>query len=156
VLSLFQWAAEPADPPAYARAIVHEPSSAPAHVLMIQGIVDHYIMPSIANAASLSLGLDLAGDALDAVTPELADTPHLAEMLTFSGRAQISLPASGNAGGATAVVVQAKEDGIQDGHEVVFQTAGPKHQYRCFLESLALGLPRVPTPAAELTACPSP
>ncbi len=156
VLSLFQWAAEPADPPAYARAIVHEPSGAPAHVLMIQGIVDHYIMPSIANAASLSLGLDLAGDALDAVTPELADTPHLAEMLTFSGRAQISLPASGNAGGATAVVVQAKEDGIQDGHEVVFQTAGPKHQYRCFLESLALGLPRVPTPAAELTACPSP
>lgn len=156
VLSLFQWAAEPADPPAYARAIVHEPAGTPAHVLMIQGIVDHYIMPSIANAASLSLGLDLAGDALDAVTPELDDTPHLADLLTFAGRAQISLPAAGNAGGATAVVVQAKEDGVQDGHEVVFQTEGPKHQYRCFLESLVMGAPRVPLPAPESTACPSP
>ena len=31
---------------------------------MLQGIVDHYIQPPIANAASLSLHLDLAGPAL--------------------------------------------------------------------------------------------
>ena len=36
-----------------------------AHVLMMQGIVDHYIMPPIADATSLSLGLDLAGPELD-------------------------------------------------------------------------------------------
>ncbi|MBK9000515.1 MAG: hypothetical protein IPM35_32750 [Myxococcales bacterium] len=158
-LSLFQWAAEPADPPVYGRAVVHEPAAgAPRHVLLLQGIVDHYIMPSIANATSLSLGLDLAGDSLDAATAELADLPHLEEVIAFSGRAQIALPATGNvsAGGkpkATAVVVQHPEDGVEDGHEVVFQTAAPKHQYQCFLESLAAGLPRVPKPAGELAAC---
>ena len=37
----------------------------PRNVLMEQGIVDHYIMPPIANATSLSLGLDLLGTPLD-------------------------------------------------------------------------------------------
>ncbi|MBX3127862.1 MAG: hypothetical protein KF718_14160 [Polyangiaceae bacterium] len=158
VLSLFQWAAEFSDPPVYGRAIVHEPmAGAPRHVLMIQGIVDHYIMPSIANSISLSLGLDLAGEALDATTAELAGAPHLGAMLKFSGRSQIALPASGNVTSesalTTAVVVQQQEDGVQDGHEVVFQTEAPKHQYRCFLQSLRAGTPRVPAPAAELAAC---
>ena len=47
-----------ASPPGEARA--------PKHVLMMQGIVDHYILPPIANSISLSLGLDQAGEALDA------------------------------------------------------------------------------------------
>jgi hypothetical protein len=155
-LSLFQWAAEAADPPVYGRAIVHEPAlGAPRNVLMVQGIVDHYIMPPIANATSLSLGLDFAGDALDSVTPEIADLPHLDDVLTFSGRSHITLPAAGHAGAATtAIVVQQKEDGVEDGHEVVFQTEAPKHQYRCFLESLLAGAPTVPPPAAETAACP--
>lgn len=154
-LSLFQWAAEPADPPVYGRAIVHEPEAgAPRHVLMLQGIVDHYIMPSIANATSLALGLDLAGEALDEKTPELAGSPHLGELLTFSGRSRVALPVSGNVKpGTTAVVVQHPEDGIEDGHEVVFQTGAPKHQYRCFLQTLASGVPRVPAPGGELDAC---
>ena len=53
----------------------------------------------------------------------------------------------------TAVVVQEKEDGVEDGHEVVFQTEAPKHQYRCFLESLKSGLPEVPTPGSETAPC---
>jgi len=155
-LSLFQWAAEPADPPVYGRAIVHEPIEGnPRSVLMLQGIVDHYIMPPIANATSLSLGLDFAGDALDSVTPEIADLPHLDDMLTFSGRSHVTLPAAANIDTTTtAVVVQQKEDGVEDGHEVVFQTEPPKHQYRCFLESLLTGTPKVPPPAAETAPCP--
>jgi hypothetical protein len=153
-LSLFQWGTEPSDPPVYGRAIVAEPlDGAPRHVLMLQGIVDHYILPPIANATSLSLGLDLAGDALDSATPELADLPSLGSMLAFSGRAQIGLPASGNASGATALVVQHREDGIEDGHEVVFQTEMPKRQYRCFLESLLTGAPRVPTASGDPASC---
>lgn len=155
-LSLFQWASEPSDPPAYARAVVREPlEGAPRHVLMLQGIVDHYIMPSIANAASLSLGLDLAGTALDAETAELADHPHLADFLVYSGRSAVELPVSGNvAKQTTAVVVQHAEDGVEDGHEVMFQTEAPKHQYQCFLESLLGGVPRVPAAAGELVPCP--
>ncbi|MFI5301257.1 MAG: hypothetical protein ACHREM_24500, partial [Polyangiales bacterium] len=64
-LSLFQWAAEPSDPMVYDHRVVRDvPSGASPHnVLMVQGIVDHYILPSIADATSLPLGLDLAGPA---------------------------------------------------------------------------------------------
>ncbi len=155
-LNLFQWAAEPADPPVYARYIVHEPRDGkPRDVLMVQGIVDHYIMPTISEASSLSLGLDLAGDALDKDTPEIADFPTLDARLQFSGRSHISLPASANIDASTtAVVVQQREDGVEDGHEVVFQTEPPKHMYRCFLASLLAGTPTVPAPAAEDAPCP--
>ncbi|HEY8089395.1 MAG TPA: hypothetical protein VIF09_16155, partial [Polyangiaceae bacterium] len=47
VLTLFQWAAEAADPLVYTRKLIHEPAPGrpPLQVLMEQGIVDHYIMP---------------------------------------------------------------------------------------------------------------
>ena len=67
-------------------------------------------------------------------------------------RAQIDLPASGNHGGSTRVVVQHLDDGIEDGHEVVFQRQEPQVQYRCFLESwLDAGTPRVPR--SDATGC---
>lgn len=128
-LSLVQWAGEATDPP------VHAPELRDRDVLMFQGIVDTYILPPIANPLSLALHVDLAGD-------ELSD-PRLDTMRTWSslaplvGTAPISLPASGNDGGHTRVLVQHREDGIEDGHEVVFQTQEPKEQYRCFLRDYA-------------------
>ncbi len=154
-LSLFQWAGEPADPPIYGRRIVQEPPEGytPRHVLMQQGIVDHYILPPIANATSLSFGLDLAGPALDAQNPELSQFAPLESRLPFSKRQSISLPASGNVGGdVTAVVLQHAEDGVEDGHEVIFQTEVPKAQYRCFLSTLAAG--KVPSVPGEGESCP--
>ncbi len=155
-LNMFQWGAEPADPPAYARYIVREPrQGAPRDILMVQGIVDHYIMPTISEASSLSLGLDFAGKALDSATPEIKNFPFLDERLQFSGRKHISLPATGNIDPhTTAIVVQQREDGVEDGHEVVFQTQPPKHMYRCFLASLLGGTPTVPAPADENAPCP--
>ena len=155
-LNLFQWAAEPADPPVYAPYIVQRPrQGAPRNVLMVQGIVDHYIMPTISEASSLSLGLDFAGKALDADTPEISAFPTLDRRLPFSGRQHIPLPATGNIDAhTTAVVVQQREDGVEDGHEVVFQTEPPKHMYRCFLASLLAGTPTVPAPAAQDAPCP--
>jgi hypothetical protein len=152
VLSMFQWAGEAADPPVYAARVT------PRHILMMQGIVDHYIMPPIADAASLSLGLDLAGEALDAKTPEVASLAPLGPLLDLAGRRAIALPASANVDGplgvkVTAVVTQHPEDGVEDGHEVVFQTEAPKRQYRCFLEGLAKGTPVVPAPGGELDPC---
>lgn len=150
LLNLFQWAAEAADSPPYGERILAAPvDGPPRHVLMMQGIVDHYILPPIANATSLSLGLDLAGDALDEKHPELTHFAPLGSLLDLVGRSQIPLPASGNRvigdDTVTAVVIQYPEDGIEDGREVVFQTEAPKHQYRCFLEGLAKGKPRVPS-----------
>ncbi|MBI5477668.1 MAG: hypothetical protein HY906_02365, partial [Deltaproteobacteria bacterium] len=130
---------------------------APRHVLMLQGIVDHYIMPPIADALSLALGLDLAGAAVDATVAEVADLAPLGPLLPLVGRGPIGLPASANvvvpAGTATAVVVQHPEDGIEDGHEVVFQTEAPMHQYRCFLATFAAGTPVVPQGRAADAPC---
>lgn len=153
LLGLLQWAGESADVPPYARHLRFDVASQPRHILMMQGIVDHYIMPPIANAMTLSLGLDLAGDALDKATAELQIFVPIEESLDLVQRKKIPLPAIQNADMATAVVVQHAEDGIEDGHEVVFQTENPKHQMRCFLESLAKGTPRVSTLAPLDAPC---
>jgi hypothetical protein len=158
-LTLIQWAIEPADPLVYTSRIIREPAAgeSPRHVLMEQGIVDHYILPPIANGTSVSLGLDIAGMELDSITPELSMMTPLVADLPFSGRHAIPLPASKNVvtpgGTVTAVVVQHPGDGIEDGHEVVFQTDPPKHEYRCFLQSFLTGTPVIPTNGSALATC---
>jgi hypothetical protein len=147
VLTLVQWAAEPGDPQVYAHSI------ASRNILMLQGIVDNYILPRIANSLSLPLGLDLAGDEIDTGDPALDGQTPISALLPLAGRSQLSFPVSGNASGSTAIVVQHRGDGIEDGHEVVFQTEPPKHQYRCFLASLLTGTPRVPAPGPADAAC---
>jgi hypothetical protein len=159
-LGFFQWANDSADPLSFLRLLSSEPGpSGPVHVLMMQGIVDHYIMPTIANATSLGLGLELAGPALDGQTPEIAEFTPLAALLPLVGGGTTTLPASGNVAGpggagVTAVVTQHAEDGIEDGHEVVFQTEEPKHEYACFLYAYrTTGTPRVPAPGVD-AMCP--
>jgi hypothetical protein len=160
-LSVFQWAIESADPQVYDYRIVREPAPGAdaRHVLMFQGIVDHYILPDIANATTLTLGLDLAGDELDDSAQEPSGQTLVSDLLPLTGRGKLSYPVSGNvtppAGGpVTAVLVQAPGDGIEDGHEIVFQTESPKHQYQCFLESSLAGTPSVPPPAGVDAGCP--
>lgn len=151
-LTLVQWAAEPSDPQVYAQPILDgaQSSISQRHVLMQQGIVDHYIMPPIANGTTLAFGLDLAGSALDGKTPELvqAKLQPLAYYLPQVQRGQIDYPVQGNrktlwGGAQTAVVAQHQEDGLQDGHETVFQTTAAKLQYQCFLQTWRVGLPKV-------------
>ncbi len=144
-VSMVQWAAEAADSQVYGELLLRTPRAgeAPRQLLMEQGIVDHYILPRIANTTSLSVGLDLAGTPLDD-NPEYVDQLRALDLLPLVGRGATGLPASGNVNGTTAVVIQHPSDGIEDGHEVVFQTDPPKHQYRCFLQSwLARGTPVV-------------
>jgi hypothetical protein len=123
------------------------------HVLMLQGIVDTYILPPMANATSVSLGLDLGGGSLDQAEPRLDAFRSLESVLPFSQGGPTTLPAAGNQDGVTRVVTQHLEDGVEDGHEVAFQNDLPKAQYRCFLQSLqATGTPIVPSSAAD---CPA-
>jgi hypothetical protein len=142
VLSLVQWAGEATDPPLHAGALGDR------DILMTQGIVDHYILPPIANALSMAAELDLAGGSFDAATPELDGYVTLAERLPWSGGREIALPASGNQGGGqhTRVVVQQAEDGVEDGHEVVFQIEASKARIREFLRTSLTGVPVVPAP----------
>ncbi|MCB9626667.1 MAG: hypothetical protein H6725_04785 [Sandaracinaceae bacterium] len=155
---LLQWAGEGSDPQTYAHRVVDAPlpDASPRHVLMMQGIVDTYIFPSIANGLSLPLGLELAGSALESTDPRSARFTSIADLLPLVGRSTRSYPAGSNRNVAgtlvTAVVTQHPEDGIEDGHEVMFQTEGPKHQYRCFLDDFAHD--RVPVvPAPDSSGC---
>ena len=50
------------------------------------------------------------------------------------------------------MIVQHDEDGVEDGHEVVFQRPEPRAQYRCFLETL--GGDATPIVVARDGACP--
>ncbi len=153
-LALLQWSGESADPPPHAWGLGHEPGDGP-HVLMVQGVVDTYILPPISNATSLSLGLDLAGDPLDADHPALQAFRPFEVVAGLVGSAVIPVPASGNhSSGRTAVTVQWPEDGIEDGHEALFQTDPPRHQARCFLSSwLQHGTPTVPVGGAYDDPC---
>ncbi len=161
-LTLLQWAIEPADSQIYARGILREPpaASAPRHILMEQGIVDHYILPPIADAISAPLGLDLAGPELDTMSPELAAMAGMTPVsatFPFSGRSTTAYPVQANFGGvSTAVLVQNFSDGIEDGHEIIFQTNPPKYQYKCFLASLLTGAPSVPDGAGMSDDSPCP
>jgi hypothetical protein len=155
VLTMVQWAGEPADPQVYDDLIIREPASGanPRNVLMEQGIIDHYILPRIANATSLSLGLDLGGPPLDN-NPAYVDEIQVLNVLPLVGHGQISLPATGNISGETTdVLVQQPGDMIEDGHEVVFQTDPPKHQYRCLLATWLSGVPTVYPSAAADAPC---
>lgn len=160
-LALVQWAAEAADPPVWGDRIVTPLGQGRArHVLMIQGIVDHYILPPMANASTLSFGLDLAGPELDDQVAEVSQFTPLSKALALSGRKHVALPATknvahGDGTASTAVVVQHMSDGIEDGHEVAFQKPEPKYQYRCFLSTWAkTGVPVVPEGKASDEVCP--
>jgi pimeloyl-ACP methyl ester carboxylesterase len=153
IVSMVEWAGEPADGAPYDRHVIQEPIAGdPHHVLMLQGIIDNYILPPIANGMSLAMGLDMAGTSHDAANPGLSIFRPLEPLLAFSGRAKIAFPVSANASSvsgktSTAVVTQHPEDGIEDGHEAAFQTEPPKVEYRCFLKSFAAGAPVVVDPA---------
>lgn len=140
VVNWLQWAGEEADAAVYAPLLVREANGQPRHILMFQGVVDTYIMPPIANAMTISTGLDLAGPALDRDEPRLDAYASILDVLPFRGRTQLTFPVTSNVatddgGHVTAAVVQHLEDGIEDGHEIMWQLPDAQTQYRCFLRS---------------------
>ncbi|HEX5058779.1 MAG TPA: hypothetical protein VFV99_05425 [Kofleriaceae bacterium] len=141
ILTIVQWALEPADPQVYA--------SSARPVLQIEGVVDSFAPPRMANASSLALRLDLAGSSLDdAADPRLVGQLPLVPLLALVGRSQVALPATGS------VIAQFAEDGVEDGHEVLYQVDSPKHGYRCFLASWLTGTPTLPVAASRDAPCP--
>ena len=137
-LSILEWAMEAADVASYGRHIAR---TAPRHVLMMQGIVDRYIPPPVAQATSLSFGLDLAGPVRDAALPQFTS---LGALLPLNDRARRDGSVSNNRSGFTMVVRQYPGDAIEDGHEAVFQTQPPRRDLGCFLRTWLRGVPGVP------------
>jgi pimeloyl-ACP methyl ester carboxylesterase len=145
ILSLLQWVGEAADPPVHAAAMARASTMGDSRaagglpdILVFQGVVDTYILPPIANALSVSLALDRAGESVD----EVADWPG--DYRTYAEARFLGEFAEPPAAVRAAALAQHVEDGIEDGHEVMFQLEAPKHQYRCFLQSVAEGVPSIP------------
>lgn len=107
-------------------------------VLVFQGVLDTYIPPPIANPFALSLGLDLAGAALDG---PFTSRPLTRDMALVGGR---HLPAGlrANQGARTRVTVQLAEDGLEDGHEVMFQRPDARAMLTRFLRDMSARSPR--------------
>ncbi len=158
-LSVLQWALESTDPTLVARSLWVDADAQDArHILMFQGLVDPATPPPVANALSLSLGLDLAGDALDvSLAPGQRD---LQSLLRFGSGEVRPLPSGLNAlvgsRKLTEVLVQQAADGLEDGHQVVFQGDTPHHQIACFLDGVLGDAPLVAGPGSEADACPDP
>lgn len=150
MLALLQWAGEEADAQVYAPLMIAHPTlGLPRHVLMFQGIEDTYIPPPVANALTLALEIDVGGTIRDREWTAREGWQPIQALLPLTGRDVISLPATANLGdGTTAVLVQLEEDGIQDGHEVMWQRSDAREMVRCFLIGLASGTPTVVDPAS--------
>ncbi|MGE0792254.1 MAG: hypothetical protein AB7S26_41660, partial [Sandaracinaceae bacterium] len=130
LLSLVTWAGETAEPVIFASQTPDRP------VLIFQGVPDTYIPPPIANPVALSFHARRSGEALDARVPYTT----LDEDAALLGLTPLDLPRA--LAPNDRAVVQHAADGIEDGHEVLFQVDAARHQLQCFLRSLADGSPR--------------
>ncbi len=120
------------------------------HMLVIEGHIDLQNTIGLQRALVAALGVDMVGPDVAEIPPGIPIGPEgqIIQRIELAGGRQLDPPVSGNMnvpgqGVRTAVVVRYPEDGIREGHYVVFQREEPKHQYGCFLEDLAAG--KVPT-----------
>ena len=83
----------------------------------------------------------LADAGLEHLDPETAGFTPLDALLPLAGARVRPLPIASNLadGAATGAVVQLLEDGVEDGHEVMFQLPEAARLYAWFLRSWARG-----------------
>jgi hypothetical protein len=109
------------------------------------GLDDKYFPMPVFDAAALAYGNQQAGDMVWTTTQDSLRTQGLDGLLSY--------PVRGNRG-TTAVVVQYRDGGIVDAHQIYRQLDEVKYQYGCFLASyLRDGVPTVPAPAALTSPC---
>jgi hypothetical protein len=147
-LGLIEMGWEIADPINSMARIAHRPlpGLTARHVYQPVGLDDKYFPMPIFDAAALAYGNQQAGDMVWTTTQDALRTEGLDGLVPY--------PVRGNRG-TTAVVVQYRDGGIVDAHQIYRQLDEVKYQYGCFLASyLHDGVPTVPAPAAPSTSCP--
>ena len=126
------------------------PGMTAPHMLVVEGHIDLQVTIGLQRALVAALGVDMVGPDVTEIPPgvPVGKEGQILQRIELAGGRQLDPPVAGNLsvpgqGPRTAAVVRYPEDGIQEGHMVVFQREEPKHQYGCFLEDLAAG--KVPT-----------
>lgn len=144
VINLAQTFWEPVEPMNWAGRWARE-AETPKDILIIEGVVDGYFPPPMANALALAartqpvrpLAEETIEDALDQVALDALDAPAGGNLQTPSG------PVS-------ALLLQFPQPQGISGHYVPFELNEPKHQYRCFFENLlTTGTATVPPANAD-------
>jgi hypothetical protein len=117
------------------------------HVYQPVGLDDVYFQMPIFDAAALAYGNQQAGEVVWTGTQEALAVDGMDGLASY--------PVKANHDGLTSVVVQYRDGGIADAHQIYRQLDEVKYQYGCFLASyLRDGVPTVPAPAAIDSACP--
>jgi len=148
-----------ADPVNFAAHLFREPlpGRTAKHVFVSQGFLDSFFPPPAQNAFILASGLQLVGEpfpveGFDEIAQreeyhssrcglEVPCSRSTVEVMDYLGHEIAGYPVTGNmlspdGSPVTAVLVEALEDGIMDGHHINFQLDGMKYQYGCFLRTL--------------------
>jgi hypothetical protein len=147
MIALFDLAVGPADNLHYVRRIRRDPPAERGvpHVLVVEGTVDIQVTANLQRALLGAIGADLVGSSQ---TTNPAET--LEDAIRISGGFVLDPPVRGNRSKPdgpplTAGALRYVEDGIVEGHYVVFQRDDAKHAYGCFLETLLTDPVGVPT-----------
>jgi hypothetical protein len=136
----FDLACGPADNTHYLPHVLREPlpGHVPPQVLVVEGYKDLQVPTNLQRALVLALGVDLAG-------PDVGPIPSdgLTSILPIGNLRQLPYPASLNVttpqGPRTGVAVRYHDDGIREGHYVIFQLDAPKRQVTDFLDGISSG-----------------
>lgn len=124
-------------------SVAPHPGFEPRHVLMTAGVRDGYFHPRSQAAMALALGAPLAGDEIEPILPGV---------LQLGGIAAAQYPVANNVNGRTVGVVQYASPEEQ-GHYVVFNQEGARHQYTCFIASVAGDTAKLSEAGALNDAC---
>jgi len=136
------------DPVAKAPYVSKHPHDgfAPRQVMMTAGFRDGYFHPRSEAALAVALGATQVGDEIE---------PTIPSVLALDDKMRAPFPLSGASGvnGATVGVLAVAAPNEQ-GHYVVFNQEGARHQYTCFIASVGPGAPaKIAAPAALDAPC---
>jgi hypothetical protein len=140
-IDIFETGVAGADNTLWTRHIFRHPRGQQApHVLIVQGQPDAQVPTNLQRALVRSVGADFVGTdvgkrSIDRLLPALHSI----------GRAGLSGPVKGNVsvsgvGARTGVVVRYAEDGLLDGHSVLFQRPDTREVFVRFVRDVAKGL----------------
>lgn len=147
-ISLFQAAVGPADNTHYTPYLVRRPAPVPKgasstkrktpHVLIIEGEADLQVPTHLQRALVLSVGADLVGDDVGGhADVRLSPALRFGKLRTLASAKSNLLTASGVE--RTVATLRYREDGILEGHYVVFQRKDATLQLTAFARSAAAG-----------------
>jgi hypothetical protein len=153
-ISIIQAALEPCDTITYGPHVARRPfpGHEPKNVYLAVGANDFYTKAITQNALAISLGLPIAGEVREkSIVPAIG---LLGYGLPHGYPLQLNIPVEGGEKVTGALLQYEPDTWTNEGHNVNYNLSETKHQYGCFLRTLADdGVAVIPAPGDEGTPC---